>query len=146
MKRLPATLVLAVLATSISPAAERSAPAAPAAPAAAESPVPWTHRRFLADPDNFTFAIVGDLTGGERAGVFDVAIADLNLLAPEFVMSVGDLIEGYTEDEAEVDRQWDAFDTKVHGLDMPFFYTAGNHDFSNPVMREIWAERRGRTL
>jgi UDP-2,3-diacylglucosamine pyrophosphatase LpxH len=105
---------------------------------------PWTDLNFLNDPRDFTFAIVSDLTGGERSGIFDVAVADLNLLAPEFVMSVGDLIEGYTTDQAELKRQWDSFDAKVDSLDMPFFYAAGNHDFSNPEMRELWKKRLGR--
>jgi len=48
--------------------------------------------------NNFQFAIVTDRTGGHRPGVFMEGIHKLNLLQPEFVMSVGDLIEGYTED------------------------------------------------
>jgi len=43
----------------------------------------------------FTFAIVSDRTGWHRPGVFESAMARLNWLSPDFVMSVGDLIEGY---------------------------------------------------
>ena len=57
---------------------------------------PWSNLDFNNDPDNFQFAIVTDRTGGHRAGVFEDAIRKLNLLQPEFVISVGDLIEGYT--------------------------------------------------
>ena len=46
----------------------------------------------------------------------------LNLLQPEFVISVGDLIEGYTENQKELNRQWDEFDGFVKQLQMPFFY------------------------
>ena len=105
---------------------------------------PWTHLDFADPPNQFSFAITADLTGGERPGVFDVAVAGLNLLVPEFVVTVGDLIEGYTTDKAEIHRQWDHFDQRVAKLNMPFFYLAGNHDISNPELKEVWRERRGR--
>ncbi len=107
-------------------------------------PDPWTHLDFQNDPDAFSFAIVTDLQGGYRAGVFEAAIEKLNLVRPEFVVSVGDLIAGYTEDEAEIRAQWDWFDGLADGIDAPFFYTPGNHDFSNEVMKQIWHERHGR--
>ena len=59
---------------------------------------PWTNLRLNNDPADFHFAIVSDRTGGHRAGVFSQAVEQLNLLQPEFVVSVGDLIEGYTQD------------------------------------------------
>ena len=46
------------------------------------------------DPRSFTFVVHGDLTGGERPGIFAVAAAQINLLQPDFVINVGDLIEG----------------------------------------------------
>jgi hypothetical protein len=54
---------------------------------------PWTDKPFLDDPEEFHFAVIGDRTGGERPGFFGPAMDMLNLLRPEFVMSVGDLIE-----------------------------------------------------
>ena len=68
-------------------------------------------RRNIPAPDNFRFAIVSDRTGGHRPGVFAEAVEKLNLLKPEFVLSIGDLIEGYTHDEDEINRQWDEFDS-----------------------------------
>lgn len=106
---------------------------------------PWNHLAFHNDPNAFQFAIVSDRTGGARAGVFEDAIRKLNLLQPEFVMSVGDLIEGYSTDEAEVNAQWDEFQDFIRELEMPFFYVPGNHDQSNPVMARLWRERFGRS-
>ena len=71
-----------------------------------EKSKPYTHLRFRNDPDNFQFAVVGDRTGGTRPGVFPAAVDLLNLLQPEFVMSVGDFIEGYVEDEAQLKSWW----------------------------------------
>jgi hypothetical protein len=105
---------------------------------------PWNHLDFRNDPNAFQFAIVSDRTGGARPGVFEDAVRKLNLLQPEFVMSVGDLIEGYSQDPAEVNTQWDEFQSFIRNLQMPFFYVAGNHDHSNPVMAGIWRKRFGR--
>jgi len=106
---------------------------------------PWNHLNVNNDENQFQFAIVTDRTGGHRPGIFMDGINKLNLLQPEFVMSVGDLIEGYTEDRAEINRQWDEFDGFIEKLEVPFFYTVGNHDYTNPVMAEIWKERLGPT-
>ena len=106
---------------------------------------PWTSLDLNNDPEHFQFAIVTDNTGGMRPGVFEDGVAKLNLLQPEFVMSVGDLIDGYTEDRELIDRQWKEFIGFTDALEMPFFYLPGNHDISNLVMEEEWIERFGRT-
>ena len=60
---------------------------------------PWTHLDFDNDPQNFKFAIVSDRAGGVRPGILADAVSKLNLLVPEFVMSVGDFIPGNTADQ-----------------------------------------------
>src|SRR5688500_11061586 len=107
-------------------------------------PNPWTSLNLNNHPRNFQFAIVSDRTGGHRPGVFEDAVRKLNLLQPEFVMSVGDLIEGYTKDEKEIERQWEEFQSFTAKLKMPFFYVPGNHDLSNEVQHRKWAERFGK--
>ncbi len=110
---------------------------------------PWTHLNLYNDPVNFQFAIVADRSGKIRKGVFDAAVEKLNFLKPEFVMCVGDLIEGYNSDQAELNREWDEFDALVNKLEMPFFYVVGNHDMAygrngrwKPTI-EIWKKRLG---
>lgn len=71
------------------------------------------------------------------------ALAKVNLLHPEFVVSVGDLINGFTDNPGEITAQWEEFEGFIAELDMPFFYTPGNHDWSNPEMARIWQERYG---
>ena len=105
--------------------------------------VPRTEKPFLDNSENFQFAVVADRTGGHRPGVFNKAMDKINLLQPEFVMSVGDLIEGYTEDKEELNAQWNELDSMVNKLQMPFFYTVGNHDIGNNVMRDLWLKRNG---
>ncbi len=105
---------------------------------------PWTHLRLNNDPAAFRFAIVSDRTGGHRPGVFRRAVDVLNLLQPEFVLSVGDLIEGYTEDRPVAESEWREFDAEVGRLQMPFFYLPGNHDLANRFLTGVWRERYGR--
>lgn len=106
---------------------------------------PWTHLDFNNDPDNFQFAIVADRTGSHRLEVFADAVTKLNLLQPEFVMSVGDLIEGYTEELEQLRSEWEEFHSLTARLEMPFFYTPGNHDITNPVQAEEWERQLGRS-
>jgi hypothetical protein len=105
---------------------------------------PWTHLKVNADPDEFQFAIVSDRTGSHREKVFSRAVEQLNLMQPEFVLSVGDLIEGYSTDREKVLAQWKEFQTFTSKLQMPFFYVPGNHDVTNPDQEGIWQEKFGR--
>jgi len=107
---------------------------------------PWTGLEPLESPDDFRFVVVTDRTGEHREGVFEGAMPKVNLLQPAFVMSVGDLIEGYTEDRAQLTREWDEFQSFVGRLQMPFFYVPGNHDMSNRVMADEWRARFGPTF
>ena len=111
---------------------------------ASEGRNPWTHLRLNNSPDDFQFVIVSDRTGGHREKVFSKAVEQINLLQPEFVLSVGDLIEGYTTDREKVLDQWREFQSFTSKLQMPFFYVPGNHDVTNPEMEKIWEEKFGR--
>ncbi len=108
-----------------------------------EDAQPWTDVPVQDDPERFHFAIVSDRTGAARPGVFAGAMPKINLLEPAFVVSVGDLIEGYTDNQAQLDREWNEIESFVDQLDAPFFYTPGNHDMNNEVMANTWAQRFG---
>lgn len=107
-------------------------------------PNPWSSLDINSDDDQFQFVIVTDRTGGHRPGVFEEAVQKINLLQPEFVMSVGDLIEGYTEDTTILNAEWNEFTGFIDGLEMPFFYVPGNHDYTNEVMGKEYLKRFGR--
>ena len=94
---------------------------------------PWTSLKLNNDADNFHFVVVSDRTGGHRPRIFSQAVEQINLLQPAFVISVGDLIDGYTKDTAKLATQWKELQTYTSKLQMPFFYVPGNHDLANPV-------------
>jgi len=91
----------------------------------------------------FRFAIMGDRTGGMLPGVFEKGAEKVNLMQPEFVLSVGDLVDGYTTDPNVWNAQWDEFEAIVNNLQMRFYYVPGNHDISNPQLDAVWRERHG---
>ena len=105
---------------------------------------PWTNLKLNVADDQFQFAVVADRTGGHREKVFSKAVYQVNLLQPQFVMSVGDLIEGYSQKEDTITAEWNQFDAFVQKFEMPFFYTPGNHDIPNKVQGQKWGERYGK--
>ena len=104
---------------------------------------PWTNEAFDDDADKFTFAVFGDLNGGERARVFDVAVEQLSLLRPDLIVSVGDLIDAATEDVAALSAEWDDFDDRAGRASAPVFRVGGNHDLTGQVLRDVWSARYG---
>src|SRR5262245_56610627 len=99
-----ATAVGCVSAAALFTAARPDKPADPAADGKfgikSEAKNPWTGLTPNISPDQFQIAVVSDRTGGHRRGVFSRAVQQVNLLQPEFVMSVGDLIEGSQNEAA----------------------------------------------
>ena len=104
-------------------------------------------RPFPQDGSKFTFAVVGDKTGGglHNWPIFDRAIDELNHLRPDFTIMVGDLIQGNTQDVAQMGADWEEFLEHAERTEVPFFFLPGNHDISNKAMYDYWDEHVGRT-
>jgi hypothetical protein len=138
-------LALVLVALVLGGCAAKTPPLAPGdfQPGPTGAALPWSGQAFDSSPQQLRFAVIGDLTGGERAGIFEVAAQQLALLRPEFIMSVGDLIEGGTDDRAQIEREWTEFDRRVALARAPVFYAGGNHDLNTSLLRDVWARRLG---
>ena len=108
-----------------------------AGPAKADR-TPWTHLNYQNNPDDFQFAIVPDRTGGDYRGGFTNALAKVNMMHPEFVITVGDLVEGMTMPDINARRRVEdikrAQQVELTNITAkvipPFFTVVGNHDIS----------------
>ena len=109
--------------------------------------MPIVERPFTDDPEKFTFAIIGDKTGGglDKWHIFDRSIDEINILKPDFAIMVGDLIQGDTSDVKQLDAEWKEFWEHQSRLDVPFLPLPGNHDITNRVMYDYWKKHLGRT-
>lgn len=110
-----------------------------------DGPAPWSSVPTGRNNDQFTFAIISDLNGGEREGIFNVAAQQIKLLRPDFVITAGDLVDGGTEDVAELKKQYDSFDERASKAGAPIVHVGGNHDLTNATMKQFWRDRYGRT-
>lgn len=96
-----------------------------------------------ATEQDYRFAVVGDRTGSCVGSVFADIIDEVKLLDPDFVMCVGDLIHGYTEDTLAIHAQWDTLLDIVKKLPYTFHFVAGNHEIQNEIDRKIYEQRAG---
>lgn len=81
------------------------------------------------DDDVFHFVVYGDRTGGLPEGieVLKQAVTDTNLLDPDLVMTVGDLVQGYNETPEWLDQMRE-YKATMDALNMKWYPVAGNHD------------------
>jgi len=103
----------------------------------------YTHLDFRDDPDEFHFLVIADNAGGARPGVLAKAVEMTNLLQPEFAVQVGDLIEGYTDDDNQLRAEWKEIDDILGHLEVPYFFLPGNHDYYSEASIRVWRERFG---
>lgn len=114
------------------------------AQSAAHMAHPWYGDLSVLDSSrDYSFAILSDRTGMAVHGKFEQALELVKRLQPEFVISVGDLVEGYCLHTEEAHEQWNYIDNIVEDVGLPVLQTVGNHDYSNDVMSTVWRERKG---
>ncbi len=113
--------------------------------AAADLPVLGT-RALPTDPQKFSFVILGDKSGGldRNWPLFDRAVQEINLLKPDFIITVGDQIEG-SNDSASVVAQWELYRSHAGRFEAPLFMLPGNHDAADVMGYEYWKRNIGRT-
>lgn len=75
-------------------------------------------------------AILPDRTTGRAWGIpyLHAAVEDLNIVRPDAVFTVGDMVQGYTRSTARWNSEVDEYLQAVGKLSPAFYPTAGNHD------------------
>lgn len=100
---------------------------------------------MAANAQTFRFAILGDRTGGAVAGVFEEAWREVNADHPDFVINVGDTIQG--GDDTSLAAEW----RQISKLMTPYrryrmFYVPGNHDVWSDASGSAYEKFTGRPL
>ncbi len=98
---------------------------------------------FAIAADNFTFVIFSDRTGGADQPMFEKAVDEIALLKPDFVVTVGDLIEGYAGNDVRA-PQWDSTLAVMRRIPCPVYYTPGNHDIGDVESARLFFEKTDR--
>ncbi|MEW5806853.1 MAG: metallophosphoesterase [Acidobacteriota bacterium] len=111
-------------------------------------PIPASPLSFQVVPakEEMTFAVFGD-SRPERdlnqPEIFDKIVEKINEVLPDVIFHTGDIIYGKTEDDANINRQYDDFFKVAKRLRSKMFVTPGNHDIWDPASAKIFEQRFG---
>lgn len=80
--------------------------------------------------DIFTVALIADRAGGWPEDIKHLkrAVYEINQLNPEFVVHIGDMVEGYTRNVDLWMQEYEEFQSVMNQLRMPWYPTVGNHE------------------
>jgi len=89
------------------------------------------------------FAVIGDRTGGHTPGIYGKITEEIERLKPDFVITIGDMIEGYTDDTTVVNSQWKEYKSLIAPFTMPVYFTPGNHDIWDEASLKLYQNHIG---
>jgi len=100
--------------------------------------------RAIGEPQNdFRFSIMGDRTGGATPQVYGRVWREIDMLHPDFVINVGDTIEG--GNDARAPEEWADLQTLWRQYShYPLYFTPGNHDVFSDTSRLLYEQQSGR--
>lgn len=90
------------------------------------------------------FAIIGDRTGDHMPGIYEQIVVEVERMKPDFILTVGDMIEGYTADTNRLNQQWSEYKTIISKLSMPIYFTPGNHDITTDAALGTYQKQIGK--
>ncbi|MBI3470439.1 MAG: metallophosphoesterase [Candidatus Solibacter usitatus] len=100
--------------------------------------------RAVTEPKNdFRMSILGDRTGGATPEIYGRVWREVDLLHPDFVINVGDTIQGGKDEVAEAQWQelrpiWERY------KHYPLYFTPGNHDVFSDTSQRVYQAQTGR--
>lgn len=105
----------------------------------------YAHEQYSASLKEYPmrFAVIGDRTGSPVPGIYEQVVREIERMRPDFVLSVGDMIEGYPNDTMEIKRRWHEYQEIVGHFTMPFYYAPGNNDIWNSASLELYTRYAG---
>src|SRR5439155_3434352 len=92
--------------------------------------------------NNFRFCILGDRTGDAEPHVYENVWRDVDRFHPDFVVNVGDTIQG--GNDATMETEWRALRPLWERYPYKQYFTPGNHDIWSTASRKIYEKQTGR--
>lgn len=92
---------------------------------------------------NYRFVVVGDRCGIPVPHRFEQAMQTIADVSAQFVIGVGDYVDGYWLTEQDAHQEWGHVEELMATCQKPFLQTPGNHDYGNAVMQKVWHDRKG---
>lgn len=96
-----------------------------------------------ANPRNdFHFSLIGDRTGDAQPQIYGRVFREVDLLRPDFILNVGDTIQG--GNDAKAPQEWAELRSlwKRYG-NYPIYFTPGNHDIWNKASEDLYVKETG---
>ncbi len=90
------------------------------------------------------FAVLGDRTGEPHPGVYGAIVAEVARMRPDFVITPGDLIVGYTNDTVTLQARWEEYVKLIQPLEVPLYIAPGNHDITMDGMLASYCKYVGK--
>lgn len=84
------------------------------------------------------FAVIGDRTGEAQPGIYEQVVREIQRMKPDFLLTVGDMIEGPAADTAETKRRWEEYKQLMQTLTMPVYFVPGNNDIWDSTSLEFY--------
>lgn len=91
--------------------------------------------------NDFRFAILGDRTGDAQPGVYEEIWREIDAEHPDFVINVGDTIQG--GNDATAVSEWRSLRQLWNRYRYPLYLTPGNHDIWSPRSHAVYEEQSG---
>jgi len=92
--------------------------------------------------NDFRFCILGDRTGDAQIGIYERVWKEIDAHHPDFVINVGDTIQGYND--ATAASEWRALRPLWDSFRHPIYFTPGNHDIWSAASRVIYEQQTKR--
>src|ERR1700687_1398729 len=92
--------------------------------------------------NDFFFSTLGNRTEDADQQVYEQVWKVLDSLHPDFVINVGDTIQG--GNDATANNEWRALRQLWRRYSYPLYFTAGNHDIWSAASRAVFEKEAGR--
>jgi 3',5'-cyclic AMP phosphodiesterase CpdA len=118
-----------------------------AAPTLSPIPTPFNQVAPPVNPDHFEFVVGGDNRppghDDPMPRSLDEICKEIGWIRPDFVLWTGDEIEGYEDNPADAEAEYDSFLASAALCQTPIFSIPGNHEVPDPSLPAVYQAKMG---